>query len=141
MPHKQALKTAGINNITPIGNEPLFGGFLCFLLTRFVGYGSNTIDVNKRFVAGIADIMGSLRGDIGNFALPDLVAVIFANQQLSPAGKENQQFLAVLCAMLAAGLTGRQINPARAHTTCLRLAGQEPLVFGILVQIDYQNFF
>ncbi len=85
--------------------------------------------------------MGSLRGDVGNFALPDLVAIFFANQQLAAAGKENQQFLAVLCAMLAAGLAGHQINPARAHTRCLRLAGQKSLVFGILVQIDYQNLF
>ena len=118
--------------------------FLENLLTffaLFVGRGGDTIDVNERFGAGIADIMGRLRGDISDFALSDLVTVTFAYQQFAAAGKENQQFFAVFSAMLAAGFARRQINLARAHSTSLRLTGQEPLVFGIIVQLDYMNFF
>ena len=56
-----------------------FGRILCSLTARFIIYRGNTIDINKRFAAGIADVMGCLRGNVGNFALSDLVAVIFAN--------------------------------------------------------------
>jgi hypothetical protein len=56
-----------------------FGRIFCFLIARFIGYRGNTIDIYKRFCAGIADVMVCLRGNVGNFALSDLVAVIFAN--------------------------------------------------------------
>ena len=85
----------------------------CFsskFLTFFALFGTHwgdTIDVNERLIAGIADVMRHLRGNIGNFTLSDLVAVVFTDKQLAAAGKENQQFLTVFCAMPAAGLAGR----------------------------------
>ncbi len=55
------------------------GRILRSLIDRRIGYRGNTIDINKRLCAGIAHVMGCLRGNIGYFALSDLVAVIFAD--------------------------------------------------------------
>jgi len=83
--------------------------------------------------------MDRMPGYIGHFALSDLIAFFFTNHQLTPAGKENQQFLAVLGAMLATGLSGRQAYLARPHPAGLRLASQKPLVFGIIIQLYDKN--
>jgi hypothetical protein len=41
--------------------------------------------------------------------------------------------------MLATSLTGRKENSAGAHSESLRLALQQPLVFGIIIQVYNKN--
>jgi hypothetical protein len=68
-------------------------------------------------------------------SLADSKLIPFANQQRTLAAKENKHFLVFFRAVLATALAGLQVNSARAHSASLRLAIQEPLVFGILFQV------
>jgi hypothetical protein len=93
----------------------------------------DAINVDQRLSAGVFDIVDRVGRYVGYFALPNRKAFVFADQQFALAGKKNERFLVSGGAVLAAGLAGLQIDSAAAHSTRLRLAIQELLVFGALV--------
>ncbi len=72
-----------------------------------IGDRGYAIYVNEWFGPGIFNIVVCLRGYIGDLALADLEAIVLSDYQFALAGKKNEQLLAVLCAVQAAGLAGR----------------------------------
>ena len=79
-------------------------------------HGSDTIDINKRQVAGVLNVMKCIGRYVANFTLADFKGgFLFPDKSCAFTRQEYKRFFVGFRAVLSALIALFQIYPARAH--------------------------